>query len=439
MEAWGSMQLEFDVAPTTGPLAQHVWLAGDSRDGRLQRALTHQLARHRHLRVHAGMLARPVECRMRQSWLRSDRFSQQWVRRYPCGEFVMEALEFRAGVCLNLGLPVGALLSLVGLPIPCRQRAAPRRCDEYGEQAALACLPGAHWDIEHDFFARVVTSSVYGAGIRGEDTPRDLFISCGLPLRVVLDPQPGADLPARRHGIVPDAILRDMPLPRGMPARWVGARQLLEFKMLHGGGCEDYRQTRGQTSRRDGGGVGRRAAAVQGEYEQHARRLDERFIEPAARRVRSRDVLAGRVPAGPVLERLREFPPIRACVAGAYSEMSHDLHVLASQTADAGAERAWRHMGCQSQTEARSHLISRIRSEWGMAAFMSAARLLVWRLHEIGLTVAESMAGRQHVQRARAAGPTPWDVQRAEWAYTDAFLQRVQLGGAAHQAAGDGL
>ena len=73
-----------------------MWLAGDSRDGRLQRALTHQLARHRHLRVHAGMLARPVECRMRQSWLRSDRFSQQWVRRYPCGEFVMEALQRNA-------------------------------------------------------------------------------------------------------------------------------------------------------------------------------------------------------------------------------------------------------------------------------------------------------------------------------------------------------
>ena len=116
-----------------------------------------------------------------------------------------------------------------GWTIPCRQMAradrVQRRCDRYGEQLALAALPGAHWDIEHDFFARVVTTSIYRAGVRGEDTPRTLFISCGLPHRVVLDGQEGE--PVRRHGIVPDALLATLPRPRGTAARWAHTQQFL--------------------------------------------------------------------------------------------------------------------------------------------------------------------------------------------------------------------
>ena len=133
---------------------------------------------------------------------------------------------------------------------------------------------------------------------------------------------------------------------------------------------------------------------------------------------------AGRAPPGPVLERLLSYGPIRTLVAGTYSEMSHDLHVLASQVADAGASRSWRHMGCRSESEARASIIAGLRSDWGMAAFMGAARLITWRVHEVGLTVEESSAGRRRAREGHGGGGEPWDAQRSAAAYVDAFLMR---------------
>jgi len=194
--------------------------------------------------------------------------------------------------------------------------------------------------------------------------------------------------------------------------------------VLHGSGAPQYRETQQQTSRREGGAVARRASTIQHEYETHARRLDAEFIQPVERRVPAADVREGRAAPGPVLARLLSFGPIRTLVAGAYSEMSHDLHVLASQVADAGASRSWRHMGCRSETEARSSIITELRSDWGMAAFMGAARLITWRVHEVGLTVEESSAGHRRARRGRTGGE-PWDAQRSAQAYADAFMRQM--------------
>ena len=143
------------------------------------------------------------------------------------------------------------------------------------------------------------------------------------------------------------------------------------------------------------------------------------------RRVSAADVREGRAPPGPVLSRLLSYGPIRTLVAGAYSEMSHDVHVLASQVADAGASRSWRHMGCRSESEARAAIVAQLRSEWGMAAFVGAARLITWRVHEVGLTVEESSAGRRRARGGHAGGGgEPWDAQRSAAAYVDGLLMR---------------
>ena len=104
--------------------------------------------------------------------------------------------------------------------------------------------------------------------------------------------------------------------------------------------------------------------------------------------------------------------------------MCHDLQVLASQVADAGASRSWRHMGCRSESEARAAIIAELRSDWGMAAFMGAARLITWRAHEVGLTVEESSAGRRRARGGHGGVGEPWDAQRSAAAYVDAFLMR---------------
>ena len=46
----------------------------------------------------------------------------------------------------------------------------------------------------------------------------------------------------------------------------------------------------------------------------------------------------------------------------------------------------WRAMGCRSEEEARGFLIARIRRQWGVAAALAAARLVVWRLGTVGMT-----------------------------------------------------
>ena len=81
-------------------------------------------------------------------------------------------------------------------------------------------------------------------------------------------------------------------------------------------------------------------------------------------------------------------------------------------------------MGCRSIEEARAAIMGQTRSEWGMAGFMVQGMLLVFRLHEIGLSVAESRAGRQRTRPEADGGREPWDVQRAAQAFQEAMDRR---------------
>ena len=81
-------------------------------------------------------------------------------------------------------------------------------------------------------------------------------------------------------------------------------------------------------------------------------------------------------------------------------------------------------MRARDVSEARAFLVAHLRRTWGVAAFMAAARLICWRIPEVGLSLRESeaRAGRRPRRRPGAAPP---DAQLAAQAYADAFLLRL--------------
>ena len=373
--AWEQLQAPYDeVLPESGPLSADVGRIGEGHGRRLQHALTHQLEQLRASTLRARMLQRPSDCRLRRAYMARDRISMQWAATWPTRRWAIEPEVFSIGVCLMLGLPLGALRHRVGQPIPCSQRRADgsttRVCDAYGEQLSLARQQGAHWDIAHDSWLRTIEESLRQCGIVVSWTPSGIFATV-LPERAML---PDQDVEAQRlRGIVPDLDVHGLAVPREAgPAYRHHTRQLFDGKMLHGGDHECYRRAAVRDSSRHSQAVEARAAEVHREYERAARQLDDEHH-------------AGEPRPGPVLRRLREFPPVRGLVLGAHGEVSTAVHAMLAQAGTLGAERGWRTMCAATQDAARSFLVGDMRRTWSVAGFLASARLVAWRLGTVGL------------------------------------------------------
>ena len=192
----------------------------------------------------------------------------------------------------------------------------------------------------------------------------------------------------RRCGIVPDALVLGMPPPRDAPpAQRLAFRQIADVKVLHGSGHADYHTRVARSAR--GGGVGHRADAMQREYRQHALELDQEHHTGVGGA------------AGPI-SALLDTMPLWCWGWGAFAEASVGVHVLASHCADTGAAMLWRSMGCRSEAEARGFLVARIRRQWGVAAALAAARLVVWRLGTVGMTQLPDLGEQQRAPRDAA-------------------------------------
>ena len=404
---WRAMQDEFDEIPGGGLLSDPVSRAGLGRVGRMQHLLTDQLEERREAHLHRTMLSLSAddgESRyIRQAWLQADRFSMQWASSYPSEDWAIPAALFPIGVCIIMGLPLDALRHRVGAPIPCSApasaaRGGVRHTDAYGGQLCLATQRGDQWRICHDGYERVLLDTLFRCGVKGVEQPATLFGG-------ILPPRRGRRR-GRRSGMIPDAMLYSVPLEADVSPRYRDAlRQLFDFKCIHGVDHECYRRRDARDVR--GGAVESRALEVRRDYEALARRLDARYH-------------AGAPAPGPVLSRLREFPPVRGPVTGAYAEASSVVHALAAHAADEGAARRWRRMGARDAAEARGFLIAHIRRTWGIAGFIASAQLVAHRLETVGLTASPRA-------RPRAWLP-PWGLRIRTTTTTHSLSSRMRYG-----------
>ena len=160
------------------------------------------------------------------------------------------------------------------------------------------------------------------------------------------------------------------------------------------------------------GAVERRAAAVQGDYEGHARRIDARHS-----------------PAGqtPVAQRLRELGDIRGLVFGQYAEASADVHGLLSAAADGMAERWWRLYGARTQAEARSVFIARLRRQLGVFVAREMARHRLRRVPYVGVPQAVIARGLAGEGAEPGAGPVALRRARDGFHAADFFAHQAYV------------
>ena len=175
------------------------------------------------------------------------------------------------------------------------------------------------------------------------------------------------------------------------------------------------------------------ASSVRAEYEAAAAALDART---AAWYVRTGT--AAPVGAPTAVDILASFPPVRGLVFGSTAcGGSREVGILLAQAASSSAQRQWRSLGARSMLDARSFMISTLRSQVGFAAAVAHARLRLSRLELIGGS--GRTAGR-YASAARAfISPTGPSSRRGEALWERAEAGSGLLGAASSEsAAGSG-
>ena len=128
-----------------------------------------------------------------------------------------------------------------------------------------------------------------------------------------------------------------------------------------------------------GGPLEHRASLVRTEYEAAAAALDARTAAWYRR-----TGTAAPVGAPTAVDILASFPPVRGLVFGSTAcGGSREVGVLLAQAASSSAQRQWRSLGARSMLDARSFMISTLRSQVGFAAAVAHARLRLSRLELI--------------------------------------------------------
>ena len=142
------------------------------------------------------------------------------------------------------------------------------------------------------------------------------------------------------------------------------------------------------------------------EYEAAASALDART---AAWYIRTGTAVP--VGAPTAVDILASFPPVRGLVFGSTAcGGSREVGILLAQAASSSAQRQWRSLGARSMLDARSFMISTLRSQVGFAAAVAHARLRLSRLELIGGS--GRTAGR-YASAARAfISPTAFEQAR---------------------------
>ena len=277
-------------------------------------------------------------------------------------------------------------------------------CDEYGLALNRAVLPGGAHTSCHDAFIAELLEILRVAHVIFDAEPRWLLDGVIAPRLLLRSGR-------RRPAIIPDAVgdaalRRDTAAARGVRYRGpllARRRWVFDAKTIYGGGGV---YAGAQAAEQQSGAVAARALSVQGEYDSHAKRLDDAAFPAAAAAVAA----GGPRPAGttPVADRVRSWGGVRALVLVQYCECSSDVHDLidAAAAADALARRHWARMGMHTQSEAKGYFVNQLRRRLGTVAMREMARHRLNRVHFVGMprAVVEAIMSARGRAGARGGG-----------------------------------
>ena len=367
------------------------------------RLLTEALEKHARGRLNAAIRLLPGDDFRLLAWCNVNKTSTVWLTALPTEEDRLTCAEFAEVAARYYGAPSPACAPFVGMAI------GGRVVDRHGYALASESLPGGGWTCQHDAVKWAISQS---AREMGQHVVTEVY---GLFAAVI--PQAArtaireALRPRKRHGLVPDFLMRLALMPGTPPEEY-----LLELKVAHL--CATwYRPSDDHDAAVTGAtcaAVKRRADSVPREYVAKAQGADQTYCGTQPGTV------------GPIEQRLRLWERVVPLVFGAFGETSEGVETLIHALAEAGAERHWRRMKAKKKEHAKGALAWLLRRRWGMMAIRENARLTLDRLSYAGATrgransQAWSMAKAAKRARARADalelsahGPNIGDVRPA--------------------------
>ena len=377
-----------------------------------QRELTFIVEQQRYAGLAADIAALPVGDRRalyrRVAWCSVDKNASVWVTSIPTLNLRAGPAEFREICATYFGVPSPVASALAGQFIYGKDGRQRGVCDEFGLKLTSLQLDG-RWDEAHDEVKFAIARALDDLGVDYMSEVHGVFTPVIPPgaqaraRRAMQGRRCGGGPNGQRQGLVPDFKIGLEGLVDGAAS----TAALGEVKMLHCGstvacpvGGSTY-ATRGARSVLDGHrrAVARRAEKIQGERENDARRIDERFC--------------GTQPGddGPVLQRLRSFGPIVDLVVGHWGEWSAGLERLLSTAIEDAAPRMRALFGARSNRDSKGRCAWLFRREVAWAGLVANAKLKVERAEFVGWdarTASERRAQQARRSNARRA--------RCEWA-----------------------
>ena len=365
-----------------------------------QRQLTSEVELGRAAQLAALMDGLPADDRRRIAYHANGacKAARVWLSDVPDGDIIgAPSLEFREIAAAFFGAPSPACAPLVGAPFFGRKDGAQLGVvDAHGDNLASAAMVGDGWRKAHDSVVAAIVDASHDAGLAASLEVFGIFSPLILAgaARAPLD-EGGGIGSRRRQGLVPDLKL-DLPPDLGTAdGASVTRPQLGEIKFIHH--CPSRYRASDTAPGKFGEAVKRRADLLQGEYEAHARELDETFGGHAAGQ------------RGPCLARLLSFGLLIGIVFGAFHEASPDFERWISSASSLAAHaRGMRGiLGVRTVDAARGRIAFQLRRHVAWAACRGNARLIIDRLEFAGPGGADAARRRaahaqsRHARRAR--------------------------------------
>ena len=307
-----------------------------------------------------------------------DKVSSSWVLAIPASDTSLSSIEFSEVAAFQLCLDSPACVGLVGEPI--RGRVV---VDRYGDNLQSTSLPGDHWRTRHNSFLHLIHRLCLWSGLPAQLEVYNLFTAHinqpGLSraerartlqglvpdLRVTL---PGAAIPGAGPGGGGGEVAARVGAPGGNALAGQSTAVLYEAKIISNS-CTRYNTNWEKRA------VDVRAGKLPAEYLAKARAVDRR---------------QGTAPGqlGRVEAKLVSLGEVRGLVAGAWGEVSDDVHGLLDAMATSRVRLAGPGRGrrgyMRSEEGERAMTISSLRRRVGVMAVRCQVSSLLGRLETLG-------------------------------------------------------
>ena len=348
-----------------------------------------------------------LQCKL--AWSSVDRSSSIWVTSCPSGKNRASPTAFREIASRYMGLPSPCARALIGQTIWSKNGDEVGVCDRYGNKLTSCTLSGDGYRKAHDTIKDVIVETLVAFGLGFTCEVFGLFSSC-IPAGARRDAILRLGR-AKIQGMVPDFRFDDLTEQLGNGGAPVaGTQRLGELKRANG--CPTNYPVPGVFANGGRmGGVKRRAARIQTEYEAKARRMD-----------------GGQAGGGLCSDRLQSYGDILALVVGHFGEWSPDLVRLVLAMAQAAVPRVGRLYSMLGAERAKAALASKARRDIAWAGLNANARLLLDRSVWVGPTFVAINKNyvdvRARAVQQRLAAADARTCERAQAAVRQGFIVR---------------